>query len=347
MLARFTRIIPRRGGMTETITIVRTCDGKRLAKLIRAGGAIADYDHSFLFDLVVHPVANLDQICRLLCKLLQRPDCAVVRGTVADPARVTAVRRLVNRDDKTGDEPTLREVPRQWLALDIEGVDRPAAIPAGDLVACAKVATQRLPTSFHGAACMVQATAGHGIKPGCRLRLWYWLTRPTTGTELTLWLRGSPADPAVFRPAQVIYTSAPVFERGAVDHLPERIASLPGQEAVPVPPPEALLPPQRKRDWAPLRAGETRAARYAFAALTRAACRIQQAPDGQRHTTIMHEALDLARLVAARVLSEPDFSTVLHEAGARVGLGDREIGSIVAWALAHPGAATLPDGVVS
>jgi hypothetical protein len=162
---------------------------------------------------------------------------------------------------------------------------------------------------------------------------------------LTLWLRGSPADPAVFRPAQVIYTSAPVFEVGAADNLPERIGTLPGEAAVPVPPPEALQPPTRKRDVPPVRAGETRAARYAFAALTNAASRIQQAPDGQRHTMIMREARGLARLVEAGWLSEIDVSTVLHGAGAVSGLEDREIEAMVAWALAHPGTATLPDGL--
>jgi hypothetical protein len=37
--------------------------------------------------------------------------------------------------------------------------------------------------AFHGARCIAQATASHGIKPGCRVRLWYWLDRPTTGGE--------------------------------------------------------------------------------------------------------------------------------------------------------------------
>jgi hypothetical protein len=59
----------------------------------------------------------------------------------------------------------------------------------------------------------------------------------------------------------------------------------------------------------------------------------------------MHEARGLARLVAAGLLSEFDISTVLHGAGADAGLDDREIELMVAWALAHPGAATLPEGV--
>jgi hypothetical protein len=53
------------------------------------------------------------------------------------------------------------------------------------------------------------------------------------------------------------------------------------------------------------------------------------------------------RSVAAGLLSEADISTVLHGAGADAGLDDREVGSMVAWAVAHPSSATLPDGVAS
>jgi hypothetical protein len=78
------------------------------------------------------------------------------------------------------------------------------------------------------------------------LRVWFWLNRPTTGDELGLWLKRHPADPCTFRPAQPIYTAAPVFV-GRQDHLSFRIANIPGADAVAVPPPEDLKPPERVR----------------------------------------------------------------------------------------------------
>ena len=231
--------------MIDTITIIRARRGKRLAKLIRADGTIADYDSAFRFDLIERPVANLNAIGQLLPRLMRRLDCAIVRGAVIDQARQIDVRRLAYRDDETGDEPTLRDVPHRWLALDMEGVGRPDDIPATDLARCAAEAVQRLPGAFHGARCIAQATASHGIKPGCRVRLWYWLTRATTGAELAWWLRGKPADPSVFRTVQPIYTAAPAFELGVQDHLPTRMMSLPGDELVEVPAPDTLRPPLR------------------------------------------------------------------------------------------------------
>ena len=172
------------GSSSDSITIIRARRGRRLAKRIGGDGTITDFDRPYRFDLIERSAANLDALAVLLQKLLDRPDCAVVRGAVSDPARTVNVRRLAYRDDETGDEPTLRDVPHQWLALDMEGVARPDDVRTDDLARCAGEAVGRLPGAFHGARGIAQATASHGIKPGCRVRLWYWLSRPTTGTEL-------------------------------------------------------------------------------------------------------------------------------------------------------------------
>ena len=327
---------------SDFLTVIRA-HSRRLAKLIRADGAIEDYDEAKHFDLFNWPVGDLADVHRLLRHLLHRPDCAVVRGAIADSERVRHVRRLAHTDPKTGDMPTLLDVPRCWLALDMEGVDRPAGVPAADLAACAGEAIRRLPEAFHGVACIAQATAGHGIKPGCRVRLWYWLSRPATGRELTRWLRHRPADPSVFRAAQLIYTAAPVFAPGASDHLPERMVVLPGTELVPVPSPEALEPAKGVSTQPMPAPGATGAARYAFAALTNAAVRIRQAGVGQRHPTILREARGLARFVAAGLLTESTIAEVLRSSGQDTGKPEEEIDSIIAWAMEHPSAATLPE----
>jgi hypothetical protein len=331
--------------MTDTITIIRARRGRRLAKLICADGVIEDYDSSFTYDLFPHPVADLDALHRLLHHLLHRPDCAAVRGVPIDPNRCINVRRLAFPCKKTGEAPTLRPEPHAWIALDLDGVDRPEGVRPADLIGCATAAVQRLPAAFHGVRCIVQASASHGIKPGCRLRLWYWLDRFSSDAELRRWLRGTPADPSVFRTVQPIYTAAPVFAPGVDDHLPQRITMMRGQALVPVPPAEALAPPP-PRPVAPMpAAGSPGSGGYAAAALNNAAVRVQSAPVGQRHGRILREAVGLARFIAAGLLSTRDVTDTLRGAGANAGKPTDEIDSIVAWAIDHPSSASLPEGV--
>lgn len=271
----------------DTITLMRARGGRRLAKTICADGSIADYDRAFLYDLAAHPVADLDDIARLLRRLLPRPDLCAVFGGIADPARTRGVRRLAYPDPDTGDQPTLRAAPHRWVALDLDGIGRPDTVPAADLTACAALAIERLPTEFRGVRCIVQATSGHGIKPGCRLRLWYWLSRLTTGDELGYWLKDHPADCCTFRPAQPIYTAAPVFA-GRVDHLPVRTAEIPGPLHVKVPAPEMLRPPPREPQPCRRRqpADESEIERIINATLDR----LRAAPDGGKHYALRSAA---------------------------------------------------------
>jgi hypothetical protein len=332
--------------MSDIITVIRTRRGKRLAKLIRADGAIEDYDSAFTFDLLPQPVGDLDAVHDLLARLLPRSDCAVVRGVPIDPARRWGVRRLAFPDKETGDQPTLREAPHRWLALDVDSVARPENVPADNLELCAAEAVQRLPATFHAARCIVQASASHGIKPGCRLRLWYWLDRAATDADLKRWLRGAPVDPSVFRTVQPIYTAAPVFAAGVVDHLPLRLAVRDGCPVVAVPSPAVLAPPP-PRPLPPLPIpGWPGSGGYAFAALVNAAVRVQRAGIGQRHETLLCEARGLARFVAAGLLTAHDVASTLRGAGLGAGKAEDEIDSIIAWGMDHPSGAALPEGAI-
>jgi hypothetical protein len=232
-----------RAGVTDSIVVIRS-RYLRLAKTIHVDGTIEAYGQAKRIDLFDVPLPNLDTLCDLLVRLLPRSSCAVVFGSIIDLSRTRGVRRLAYPDPETDDQPTLRAVAHWWCAFDFDGVERPESVPASDLAACATLATAHLPREFHGVRCIVQASASHGIKPGCRLRLWFWLSRPTTGDELGFWLKGWPVDPCTFRAAQPIYTGAPVFV-GREDHLPCRIVDIPGAPFVSVPSPEALRPARR------------------------------------------------------------------------------------------------------
>jgi hypothetical protein len=330
--------------LPDTVTVIRARRGKRLAKTVHADGVVTDYDAAYTYDLVPVPVANLGAVAALLADLMPRQDCAAVRGVPVDPTRSMNVRRLAYADRNTGDPATLEPTSHRWLALDMDHVDRPDAVPAHDLMACARLAVSHLPAAFEGAEAVIQATASHGIKPGCRLRLWYWLDRPTTDAEATRWLRRYPVDLSVFRTVQPIYTAAPHF-LDCTDHLPARLAMRPGQPTVAVPPPASLAAPPRRRSVPLPSPGDSRGARYAFAALTHAATRIQRTGEGGRHAQILAEARALGRFIEAGLLTINDVQTVLYGAGAAAGKPEREVSLTVAWGLDHAATTPLPDGV--
>jgi hypothetical protein len=176
-------------------------------------------------------------------------------------------------------------VPRRWVALDFDGVSKPDWIDPADLLGCACVAIRTLPIEFRQATFIVQATACHGLKPGIRIRLWGWMSRPVYGAELKYWLRSAPVDRAVFGAAQVIYTAAPLFLPGAFDPLPARIDVIPGKGQVIVPSSDRLKPRCGSRRW---RCGQIKSN---ISALVRA---VTSAPEGNRNCLLYWAARRVA-----------------------------------------------------
>ena len=327
--------------MVEAVTII-SARGRRLAKLVRPGGAIEGYDLARMVSLHHREVPDLAALHDLLRVLLHRPDCCAVRGAIRDPARAARVRRLLHDDAATGDAASLAEAPRHWLALDMDAVPLPPDLAPADLAGCAAVAVKLLPPAFTGAACIVQATASHGIKPGARLRLWFWCDRALSGAECKRWLGKVPVDHSVFGAAQPIYTAAPVFADGAAEHLPCRLLALPGHATVATPDTATLAPPPRMPPAPPpAHAGGA----YALAALVRAAARIGSASEGNRHNTAKGAAWGLARLVRAGLLTEGEVVRTIGSALAAAGKDAAEGEAVAAWAVAHRRDGTLPEGM--
>jgi len=316
------------------ITICRA-RGRRLAKLIRPGAIVA-YDNARLFDLHSRPVADLADLHRLLLILADRPDCAVVRGAIADPGRVRAVRRLLHADPATGDPPSLAEVPRQWLAIDCDNVPLAEGTDPRDLGDCARQAIALLPADFHDAGAIVAATAGHGFKPGARLRLWYWLARPLTGAECKRWMAAAPVDPSIFGAATLIYTASPIFADGAADPLPHRMVTLPGRPVVTPPSAAALAPPPPRPTptaWYSTRGGEVRR----LAALIR---HVATTPEGERHRALYWAACRVGEMAAAGNVSPTSAADALVQAAMAAGGQDQR----KAEATAHDGIARGMNG---
>ena len=327
---------------TDHITIMQA-RGRRLTKMHRVDGTCADYDSAYRYNAQAVPVASVLDLLDLLRWLLPRPDRCVVRG---EPIGTTAnIRRLATTNTKTGDAPTLCDVPRRWLAIDWDGIARPADVPANDLGACGDIALEMMPLVFRHTLCIIQASANHGIKPGCRLRGWFWCDRPITGREIMRWLQGTPCDPSVWRPVQPIYTAAPLFAPGRVDPIRDRLFLMPGEDWLWCPPAEELADPPPQPQTPPERLARGRhAIAYVDGALTKAANAVIHACEGKRHETIIAESRSLARLVAAGLLTERDLTDVIKRAAASAGKTDEaEIVSCIAWGIANPSAAKLPE----
>lgn len=335
-------------GIPDCVTVLRARGGVRLAKRLHPDGQIDNYDDARLLDAFAMPVPDLVAIQTLLRRLLSRADCCVIRGELLAGDRASGIRRLLHPDKATGDAATFRDVPRRWLALDAEGVPLPPDIPAADLAGCARVALAKLPAELHGVAHIVQATAGHGLKPDIRLRLWFFLDRPTWGHELKRWMRGTPCDPSVFGAVQAVFTAAPALAHNMVDPLPARLLALPGRPVVAVPAPELLAPlPSTPRPARPAVTLPERAGAFVRAALVRAAVRISTTQHPGRHPMIVGETARLARFVGPGLLTESVIAEVVREAARMAGKNDAgEVGAAIAWGLANPwNAGPLPgDG---
>jgi hypothetical protein len=315
--------LPPVGGDVETITILRS-RARRLAKLVCADGTIEHYDHTRTFDLTEIQIVDFNALERLLCRLERRRDCCVVRGAIADPARTKRCRRLLHPDRETHDAPTLREVPRRWLAIDFDHLTRPEWIDPTDLLGCACVAIQTLPAEFQKARFIVQATGSHGLKPGIHIRLWCWLSRPTIGGELKYWLRKAPVDPSVFGAAHIIYTAAPQIQPGAFDPLTERVAVVPGEEEVITPRPDRLKPPKplvRYRQEA--RGGDNN--------LDRLIHFVETAPVGNRNAALYWAA----RRAAEQNSGDARTAALLEEAAVRAGLSATEAAATICSGARH------------
>ena len=257
-------------------------------------------------------VRDLDHLAAHLRCLAPRANLALIRGRIIGADRADRARRLLLADPQTGDEPTIAAFPHHWIGLDIDGIARPNNVPASDLPRCAELAIYLLPGEFRSAACIVQATAGHGIKPGIRLRLWFWAERAVNDRELTRWLRRSPVDSHLFNPIQLHYTGQPIFPPGMTDHLPSRIAIYTGTECVETPSQDELAPPPQPV-W-PVRPLASSTDQRITKLLTTALVKVSTAREGELHCRLRAAAFAIGGCMDQAGLMAPEIEARLMEA---------------------------------
>jgi hypothetical protein len=307
------------GGEPDQLTVLAVLRGSnkngplRARKLFGPEGERASYNAGWLFtglELEVHSLASL---MAQLIEVATSEVAFVVRGRpLVDLSNPT--RRLVHRK-KDGTEPTFAPQPRLWGAYDGDSLPLPDGIDRCDTLAVGEVARRALPVEFRHVACIAQLTANAGFKPGARIRLWYWHSRPVADDEIKRWLERdpSPFDLSLYTPVALHYVAAPEFVDGAVDPCPTRWALLPGDADVvavpdltPPPRPDRPAPPRPDRE-APMSSppprafglrGSAAADRYALACYRALAA----APYGQGRATCTRIALRLYGLAKAGLL---------------------------------------------
>jgi hypothetical protein len=267
---------------------------------------------------------------------------------VWDPEKLARRRAAIERDRAEHGAP-LPKGEDDGEDVDLTGDADPAPIdPARDWPLSIRAAVVTLPAEFHDASGYWQMTSGAGIKPGIRLRLWYWCDRPIADDEAKRWLEASPIDTSLYCANTPHYTAAPVFDPPELDPVPLRsgfwwrhwnTVAVPDLREKPKPKPAQAT---RKFDSA------ESVERYAQACIDG----IVAAPDGQGRK----KAIAVARLLYGMakhhgLLDEAKVTAALTDAMQSRGWGENqrgrwsqaEIDRHLAYARAHADT-TLPEG---
>jgi hypothetical protein len=325
----------------DGVTVLRAQRGEVLTKRIAADGVHKARPATW-FDAQEVVIADHQAMTALLTCLAPRRDLALVRAALVGGPKRYGIRRLLH-DDRVKNEPaTLVDVPRLWLALDVDDVSLPTDILQSDLEACAQQVRRILPREFHSARMFFTPSASHGVKPGIRLHGWARLDRAVTGAFAKRWLNGAPVDPQMLIANQLVITAAPILD-GVADPLPHRnVVCLEGDDCVHVP----RLPPERadrsfNRPMRPWRNPGFRR-RYVENAVA-SACRIvAHAAETTRNRTLNAQAFSLARLVVSGDLAEADWRAALSMAARCAGLDDAEVEATLNSALQGARAKAVP-----
>lgn len=197
------------------------------------------YGEGKYFQAETVPLAGLADLADLLGLLRQNPRSFIVRGEIIPGTQLDRLRRAKK---PKGDEPAcLREYPRRWLMVDVDGGNvaaRPDWSTPEGCAAAADACLRLLPPELRAAGYVWQCSSSAGLKPGYRFHYFFWLDRPLGEAELERWgafvndtAGRKLLDLAVFRTVQPLYTADPVFDH-VLDPVAQRMGYVPGAEAV-------------------------------------------------------------------------------------------------------------------
>ena len=222
--------------MTDILTVI-TSRGRRMTKLWDgATGKIEGYEKARQIKVEEHSVDDIYGLSKLLTDLEPKQDSCIIRGRyVGDERAKRAMPILLERDRKKNPDArapergfTLRRLELfddrklHYLMIDIDNY-KPKADPVESPVECVEqYIVENLPEPFHNATYhwQLSSSAGHESNRGVlKAHIWFWLSTPYTGDELTTWaqVNGINIDVTVLRTVQPNYTAYPIFTNGAED----------------------------------------------------------------------------------------------------------------------------------
>lgn len=194
------------------------------------------YGFGKTFEASVVPLEGLEDLYKLISRLVDDPRTFLIRG---EPLPGRDLRAITRTKNAKGEPPSFREIPRYWLMIDVDGADIGGidwATPEGCEAAANRV-LGLMPLELRKAGYIWQASSSAGIKKGARFHFFFWLDRPMGEHELTLWgdftnenLGKKVLDVAVFRTIQPHYVANPIFD-GILDPVAKRLGYVSGAPA--------------------------------------------------------------------------------------------------------------------
>lgn len=168
-----------------------------------------------LFDTFELPFRGLTEFFRALTTVASLRTAMIIRGKRAHGVPDQNIRRTTHARD--GAKASFVEVPRRWLALDLDTLDDGS--PWHDIPGKFTRAIASLPAECQGVSCMYQVSSSAGFRQGKLGHLWYLLDAPHGQKSLTAWgnsfnerVGKHVIDTSLFRTIQPHYTADPVFE---------------------------------------------------------------------------------------------------------------------------------------
>jgi hypothetical protein len=228
----------------DFVTILTAKGGRRATKLIiwrqdLGFPEIRPYDNMRTFSAIEEKVSGIADLAALLERISVSPSAFIVRGRVSEGVDRNRMLRRVRARGRDGlaEPATLEAAAHYWIPIDFDALPCPDGLDAvHESDQTVEYAVSKLPEAFHRTTCRWAFTSSQGFKPGINLRLFFWADRPLSDEELKAWLaervpaagqlrtkwpRRWPLDPALFNPAQPIYTAAPIIV-GMADTVPVR-----------------------------------------------------------------------------------------------------------------------------
>lgn len=176
-------------------------------KMYTKDSAITATNHKGL----TQPVDDLRDFYEIM-KDNQEANCYMILGGIIDGTDTNNMRRI-SENTKTTETPTIEDRPVHIFYFDVDGYDDPNP---------SKFIKNELPEEFHNAECTLHYSSSHGVKPGLRCHLFFWLEEPAMISDIWRWISNSGIkglDKNVAHPSQPIFTQARICE-GFEDPFP-------------------------------------------------------------------------------------------------------------------------------